>query len=95
MESGRKLGYGQADAGTLHVGVAHAARANEIRPSDLAPHEVVGVVDDSHLIGFRVSDAELDVVVRRRRRGHHDGGIIGHAAKIVGRGLFVKRARRR
>jgi len=57
------------------------------------------VIDDTHLVGFGVAHAKLDVVRRQgaRRRSHDAGsrGLVGHVAKIVGHGLFVKRARRR
>jgi hypothetical protein len=93
VESRRELRDGESDAGALHVGVAHAAGSDEVGPSDLAPHEIVRVIDDTHLVGFCVPNAKLDVVVRWC--GHHNGGLIRHEAKIVRAGLFVKRARRR
>jgi hypothetical protein len=93
VESRRQLGDGESDPGALHFGVAQAARSDEVGPSDFAPHEIVRVIDDTHLVGFGVPNAKLDVVVRWC--GYHNWGVIRHEAKIVRAGLFVKRARRR
>ena len=62
VKSRRQLRHGEADPGSFEVGVAHAARTDEVGAPDLAPDEIVRVVHDAHLIGLRVADAELDVL---------------------------------
>ena len=49
---------GQADAVGFDLAIAPSRRAQQIRPADLEPDEVVRVVDDAHLVGFRVADAD-------------------------------------
>src|SRR6185437_14159115 len=55
----------------LELGVCHSAqRADEIRTADVAPCEVIGVINHAHLIGFRVPDANfghLEHLLRYRR----------------------------
>ena len=95
VKARRQLGDGEADSRALDVGVAHAAGPNEVGSSDLAPHEIVRVIDHTHLIGLRVPHAKLDVVVRKDdggRRCRRAGGWVGHARRIVGTIAFVKRA---
>ena len=91
MKSRGQLRDGQPDAGALHVGVAQSAGPNEIGASHFAPNHVVGVIDDSHLIGLGVPNAELDVVVQRleRRRAGVDSSL-----GQVRRRSFVCKARR-
>jgi len=43
----------------FHLLVVEAEGAHELHAADLEPDEVVGVVDDAHLVGFRVADAEF------------------------------------
>ena len=42
----------------LHRSITPAGVAQQVRACDLEPHEVVGVVDDTHLVGFRVAHAQ-------------------------------------
>jgi len=65
MEPSRQFGYREADARSLDVGVAHAAGADEVRSADVAPDQIIRVIDHAHLVGFGVTDAKLDVVVRK------------------------------
>lgn len=46
---------------TFHVAVADTADAAEFGTGHFEPDEVVGVVDDAHLVGFGVADAEADL----------------------------------
>src|SRR5690606_11011172 len=54
------LGHGKEDAAPLQLGVRRQSFPDEFRSRDLAPHEIVRVVDDAHLIRLRVADADLD-----------------------------------
>ena len=83
----------KANAVALHVGVAHSSRPDEIGSADLTPDKIVRMVDDTHLIGFGVPHAKLDVVMQRRAL--NAGGVRGHVAKIVGKLMFVKRVEHR
>ena len=59
------------DVGDDHVGVVlgfqllvvEAEGAHEFNAADFKPDEEVGVVDDAHLIGFGVADADGDIVM--------------------------------
>jgi predicted Zn-dependent peptidase len=42
----------------LHIAVSHPARTAPLDTAEFHPHQVVGVVDDSHLVGFSKADAE-------------------------------------
>jgi hypothetical protein len=42
--------------------VIEAARADEFDPADLHPNEIIGVVNDTHLIGFSVADSNASLV---------------------------------
>src|SRR5262252_1902782 len=79
MKPRRQLGDSKPDTRTLHFGVTHATRADEIGATHLTPHEIVRVVHHAHLIGLRVPNAEFHVV--ERRRGAWWRWIAGHAAK--------------
>src|SRR5581483_8102017 len=53
------LGDYQEDAVLpLHVAIAQARRPPVFDASDLHPDEIVGVIDDAHLVGFGVADAQ-------------------------------------
>jgi len=47
----------------LHALVVEAEGAHEFDAADFEPDEEIGVVDNSHLIGFGVADADGDVVM--------------------------------
>ncbi len=52
-------GFDDGDAGlllALHGFVVEAELAHEFGAADLEPYEVVGVVDDAHLVGFGVAN---------------------------------------
>ena len=88
MKPAGELGDGESDPHSLDVGVAHTACADEVGATDLAPDEIVGVVNNAHLVGLGVSYAKLDVVERQGVR-------VCHVAKFLRADLFVKRALRR
>lgn len=46
----------------LQVLIVEAARPNQFYPSDFHPDEVIGMIDDPHLIGFGISHAKADLV---------------------------------
>src|SRR5690606_22577414 len=52
------VGDGEAEPLTLELRVAEAEPGDEVGPSDLTPDQVVRVVDDAHLVRFRVSDPD-------------------------------------
>src|SRR5262249_45114959 len=68
MESCRQVGDSKTDAGAFDVGIAHPSRADEVRAPDLAPDQIIGVIDDTHLVRFGVAHAKLDVVRWQRPR---------------------------
>ena len=45
----------------LDLAIRHAGRAAEVRPPDLEPHQVLGVMRDRHLIGLGVADAHAAI----------------------------------
>ena len=53
-----RFDHRQRHAGLLHLAIAPAERPQQVGARHLEPHEVVGVVDDAHLVGFRVADAD-------------------------------------
>jgi len=93
VKSRGHLGDRESNTSALHVGVAHPARANEVGSTDLTPDHVVRMIDDAHLVGLGVPNAELDVVVHRLERRRE--GFVRHSAKFVGAHSFVKREGRR
>ena len=42
----------------LHLFVFEAELAEELDAADFGPDEVIGIVSDTHLVGFRIADAE-------------------------------------
>ena len=48
----------QQHAGLFHFPIGPAERAQQLGARDLEPDEVVGVVDDAHLIGLGVPHAQ-------------------------------------
>ena len=50
----------QADARRLHVAIAAPDRAQQLAAADFEPHEVVGVIDHAHLVGFGVAHPDVD-----------------------------------
>ena len=57
---------GNDDVGVVlefHLFVVEAEGAHEFDAADFEPDEEVGVVDNTHLIGFGVADADGDVVM--------------------------------
>ena len=47
----------------FHLFVVEAEGAHEFDATDFEPDEEVGVVDNAHLIGFGVADADGDIVM--------------------------------
>jgi hypothetical protein len=43
----------------LKLAVGEAERAKEFDAPDLKPYQVVGIVDDAHLVGFSIADANF------------------------------------
>lgn len=69
-------------AALLHFAVADALHAAELGAGDFHPDEVVGVVDDPHLVGFGVTDAEAHFGAPGRVCGHRffmvaEEGVLG------------------
>jgi len=59
------FGYDQQDpVFLLHIPISQTSGAPVFDSADFHPDEVVGVVDDAHLVGFGVADADagFDVV---------------------------------
>lgn len=54
-----RLYHGQPQAAFLQRPVAHSLLAHVCRARRLAPDEIIGMVGDAHLIGFRVPHANL------------------------------------
>ena len=50
----------------FHVAVTDAADTAKLGSGHLHPNQVVGVVDNSHLVGFGVADAEADLGLFRK-----------------------------
>src|SRR5208337_1390820 len=69
------IDYGdEAAVFTLHIFVAEAELAQEFYPSHLKPDEVIGVIDDAHLVGLGIADADASFIHGRcRLLGHIDG----------------------
>jgi len=65
------MGVGDDDEGVVvefHAFVVEAEGAHEFDAADFEPDEVVGMVDDAHLIGFGVTDADGKVVMGEHGR---------------------------
>src|SRR5262249_32532780 len=73
-----RLDHRQRDASVLHLPIAPAERAEQIRPANLEPHEVVRVVDDPHLVGLGVTDPNGG---DRRSRRHAPSGLTAAARR--------------
>src|SRR5258707_7215292 len=56
----------EADVFALHILIAEAELAEEFHPSHFKPDEMIGVIDDPHLIGFGIADADTRLIHRRR-----------------------------
>src|SRR5258708_6656050 len=50
----------------LHILIAEAKLAEEFHPSHFKPYEMISVIDDPHLIGFSIADADTRLIHRRR-----------------------------
>ena len=61
------VGHGEIRALLLQLLIRHAAFPEMFRPRHIHPDEIVGVVDEAHLIGFGVIHAVVDRVDHRRR----------------------------
>lgn len=48
--------------------VIEPARANQFHPSDFHPHQIVGMVDDPHLVSFGIADPEIHLMLRHAER---------------------------
>ena len=46
----------QLDAVFFHRSVGPARATQPVRPANLEPDQIVRVIDDAHLVGFRVAD---------------------------------------
>src|SRR5690606_10778873 len=62
------LDDGQLDALRFHLPVRPAELPEQIRAADLEPHQIVGVVDDAHLVRLRVPDADQAASGRHQER---------------------------
>src|SRR5450631_3877974 len=49
----------------LHIFIAEAELAKEFHPSHFKPNEVIGVINNAHLVGFSVADADPSFIHRR------------------------------
>src|SRR4029077_2116421 len=50
----------------LHIFIAEAKLAEEFDTSHFKPDEMIGVIDDAHLVGFGISDADAGFIDCRR-----------------------------
>src|SRR5581483_11353831 len=64
-----RFDHGQREAFDFHLAVAPAGRSEQIGAAHFEPDQVVGVVDDTHGVGFRVADAYAG---GRSTIGHRD-----------------------
>ncbi len=88
-----RLDHREADAFVLELAVAPSRMAQQVRPPDFEPDEVVGVIDDRHLIGFRVAYADSRDRLKGRQHEPRDPGA-GRAAFIESLGSGSLPARR-
>src|SRR6266404_179421 len=51
----------------LHIFIAEAKLAKEFHASDFKPDEMIGVIDDPHLVGFGIADADASFIHRHSR----------------------------
>src|SRR5450631_58583 len=49
----------------LHIFIAEAELAKEFHPSHFKPDEVIGVINNAHLVGFSIADADPSFIHRR------------------------------
>ena len=55
----------------LHVAVGKSKLAAKIRASNFKPHQVVGVIDNPHLVRFSITDAKLSARPVGREFSHN------------------------
>src|SRR6266849_5302497 len=48
----------------LHIFIAEAELAEEFHASHFKPDEMIGVIDDPHLVGFGIADANAGLIHR-------------------------------
>src|ERR1019366_9438343 len=61
------IDYGdEAVVFALHIFIAETELAEKFHASHFKPDEMIGVIDDSHLVGFGIADADASFVHRRR-----------------------------
>jgi hypothetical protein len=63
MEPDRRIGDGEHRAFLLQISVRQPNGPHQLGSADLAPDEIMSVVHDTHLVGFRVADADLHLMV--------------------------------
>ncbi len=61
------VGNGEKNTFTLKIRVGHAHAPDQLRSSNLAPDEVIRVVDHAHLVGFRIPNPEFYRIADLRR----------------------------
>jgi hypothetical protein len=49
----------------LHIFIAEAELAEQFDPPHFKPDEMIGVIDDAHLVGFGIADANASFIHRR------------------------------
>ena len=54
----------------LQLTVGEALFAQQLRSGDLEPRQIIGVVDDAHHVGLRVTDGDAGAGLDHRRVGH-------------------------
>src|ERR1039458_8682665 len=85
-----RLGYRQENAILqLHLLVLEAARFAVLHAADLHPHQVIGVVNHAHLVGFGIAHADARFVRR------HCEQLYAQARPRVGRWQMVSYSWRR
>src|SRR5882724_356652 len=50
----------------LHIFITETHLAEELHPPHFKPDEMIGVIDDTHLIGFSIAYADASFIRRRR-----------------------------
>src|ERR1039458_168829 len=60
------IDYGdEAVVFALHIFIAEAELAEEFHTSHFKPDEMIGVIDDAHLVGFGIAGADASFIHRR------------------------------
>ena len=73
----------------LHIFIAEAELAQKFRPAHFKPDEMIGVIDDAHLIGLGVAHADASFIHRRCRRLVAIGRSIDAGGRLIGPSILV------